>query len=349
MPASLACMPRTRPCIARCGQLGLFCKSSFGSWSVLHQLGCYSGYTRPVFHLLPCMVRGFGAHTGSRPPLVSVVLRWCVPTCRCSGRLLAFAPLYPRIFYCVSLTLDPLTVSGGCVRCAFGMALLLSPRNTYISALPLMLAGPLLHWLWRIGHGQCSEGFGAWVMTWWSVPPTWFTWTFNVSANCSMPKLLLFGQILITALEHAHPTRLVCVHIKLGVLGLLHVVGSLMFISHCLLHVSDRYSSFDWFVMVCLATLAHGQVSLVLTGCADFAVLAPWVMRSILFLSVPICNPFGTNIRDCLGFQPRCSSSGRMILWMYPSSFVNVWMWCWVLTLTIRVRHLISPRWLEKM
>ena len=115
-------------------------------------------------------------------------------------------------------------------------------------------------------------------------------------------------------LGHAHPTRLVCVHIKLGVLGLLHVVGSLMFNCHCLLHVSDRYSSLDWVVMVCLATLAHGQVSLVLTGCADFAGLAPWVMRSILFLSVPIYNPFGTNIQDCLGFQPWCSSSGRMIM-----------------------------------
>ena len=37
-------------------------------------------------------------------------------------------------------------------------------------------------------------------------------------------KLLQFGQILIIALGHAHPTRLVCVHIKYGVLGLLHVV-----------------------------------------------------------------------------------------------------------------------------
>ena len=71
-----------------------------------------------------------------------------------------------------------------------------------------------------------------------------------------------------------------------------------MFNCHCLLHVSDRYSSLDWVVMVCLATLAHGQVSLVLTGCANFAGLAPWVMRSILFLSVPIYNPFGTNIQD---------------------------------------------------
>ena len=144
---------------------------------MLHQLGCYSGYTRLVFHLLPCMVRGFGALTGSRPPLVSVVLRWCVPTCRCSSKLLAFAPRYPLIFYSGSLMLDPLIVNGGCVRCAFGMALLLSQRSTYISALPLMLAGLLLHWMWRIGHGQCSEGFGAWVMTWWLVPLTWFTST----------------------------------------------------------------------------------------------------------------------------------------------------------------------------
>ena len=54
-----------------------------------------------------------------------------------------------------------------------------------------------------------------------------------------------FGQVLITALGHAHPTRLVCVHVKLGVLGLLHVVGSLMFNCHCLLHASDKYSNLD--------------------------------------------------------------------------------------------------------
>ena len=102
--------------------------------------------------------------------------------------------------------------------------------------------------------------------------------------------------------------------IKPGVLGLLHVVGSLMFTCHCLLHVSGRYSSLDWVVMVCPATLAHGQVSLVLTGCAGFVGLAPWVMRSILFLSVHIYKLFGTNIQDCLGFQPWCNSSGRMIL-----------------------------------
>ena len=65
-----------------------------------------------------------------------------------------------------------------------------------------------------------------------------------------MPKLLLFGQILITALGHAHSTRLDCVHIKLGVPGLLHVVGSIIFNCHCLLHVSDRYSSLDWVVML---------------------------------------------------------------------------------------------------
>ena len=87
--------------------------------------------------------------------------------------------------------------------------------------------------------------------------------------------------------------------------------------------------------MVCLATLAHGQVSLVLTGCADFAGLAPWVMRSILFLSVPIYNPFGTNIQDCLGFQPWCSSSGRMILCHSECIQVHLWMYgcdagCWL-------------------
>ena len=88
-----------------------------------------------------------------------------------------------------------------------------------------------------------------------------------------------------------------------------------MFNCHCLLHVSDRYSSLDWVVMVCLATLAHGQVSLVLTGCADFAGLAPWVMKSILFLGVPIDNFFrDKSPKDCLRFQPWYPSSGRMIL-----------------------------------
>jgi hypothetical protein len=55
------------------------------------------------------------------------------------------------------------------------------------------------------------------------------------------------------------------------------------------------------------------------------------------------------NLRDCFGFKQWCSYFGRMILWMYPSFFVNVCLSCWVLTPIVRVRHLISPRWLEKM
>ena len=52
-------------------------------------------------------------------------------------------------------------------------------------------------------------------------------------------------------------------------------------------------------------------------GCAGFVGLAPWVIRSILFLSVHDYKLFGTNIQDCLGFQPWCSSSGRMSMRMW--------------------------------
>ena len=125
---------------------------------------------------------------------------------------------------------------------------------------------------------------------------------------------MLSGKILITALGHVRPTKLVCVHIKPGVLDLTHVVGSRMFNCHCLLLASGRCSNLDWVVMACLETLVHGQVSLVLTGCADFVGLVPWEMRNILFLSVHIYKLFETNFLVCLGFQQWCNFSGRMIL-----------------------------------
>jgi hypothetical protein len=68
LTAMLVCMLRTRLYIARCGQLGHFCRSSSGSCTVLLRLDCCYGCTRLVFSLLLYMVRGLGVHTGSRCP-----------------------------------------------------------------------------------------------------------------------------------------------------------------------------------------------------------------------------------------------------------------------------------------
>jgi hypothetical protein len=43
-------------------------------------------------------------------------------------------------------------------------------------------------------------------------------------------------------------------------------------------------------------------------------VLAPWVMRNILFLSALIFNLLGISFQDCLVFQPCYSSFGRNLV-----------------------------------
>jgi hypothetical protein len=50
--------------------------------------------------------------------------------------------------------------------------------------------------------------------------------------------------------------------------------------------------------MVCLGTLAHGPVSLVMRGYAGFVVLAAWVISNTQFLSALIFNLLGINFQD---------------------------------------------------
>jgi hypothetical protein len=66
----------------------------------------------------------------------------------------------------------------------------------------------------------------------------------------------------------------------------------------CLLRAFGRYSNFAWVVMVCLGTLAHGPVSLVMRGYAGFVVLAAWVISNTQFLSALIFNLLGINFQD---------------------------------------------------
>ncbi len=47
--------------------------------------------------------------------------------------------------------------------------------------------------------------------------------------------------------------------------------------------------------------------------------------------------------------QTGSNTAPTLILWVFPSFSLDVWMSSWVLILTIRLRHLISPGWLEKV
>ncbi len=55
--------------------------------------------------------------------------------------------------------------------------------------------------------------------------------------------------------------------------------------------------------MASLGTLALGLVFLVLLVCVDYVVLALWVMKNILCLSVLIYNPLGIGMHACSGIQ----------------------------------------------
>jgi hypothetical protein len=83
-----------------------------------------------------------------------------------------------------------------------------------------------------------------------------------------------------------------------------------MSICQCLLF--GRFSNLEWVAMACLGTLVPGRVFLVLTGFADFVVLAPWAMKNILFFVSHL--QFIRDFRDCFGFKTWYSSFGRMIL-----------------------------------
>jgi hypothetical protein len=101
-------------------------------------------------------------------------------------------------------------------------------------------------------------------MIWSSVLLTWSTWMFSVSATWWMEKSVLCGKILLTVLGHVPLPRLVCVHIKPGVLDLIRVIENVISTCHCMLHAFGKCSSSEWVVMVCLGTLAHGEVSLIM-------------------------------------------------------------------------------------
>ncbi len=223
----------------------------------------------------------------------------------------------------------------------------LSPQHLYkrmaLDACRAAITSNVRNWAWAMFKGIRQMGYNMVISVTDMVH-------LDVQRVCQLlDEKVNADKILITALGRVHHSRLGCVQIGHGVLALFRVVRNPMLTCHCLLLASGKCLSLGWVVMACLGILGPGQVFLVLTGSADFLVLALWVMKDMFSLNVLTCNPLGTNMQACFQCRLWCNFSGRMILSVFPSSFVNIWMSCWVLILTIRIRHLISPRWLEKM
>jgi hypothetical protein len=100
--------------------------------------------------------------------------------------------------------------------------------------------------------------------------------------------------------------------------------------------------------MACLGPLVLGRVFLVLTGSADFVVLVPWAMNNILSFECPIFSLFDKFV-GLFRIQ-------IVVQFFWENDLVNVSKClCECLpvmlgaVVTNGVRHLISPRWLEKM
>ena len=200
------------------------------------------------------------------------------------------------------------------MRCAFGMALLLSQRQHLYKRIALdacraAITSNVKNWAWAMFRGVRGMGYDMVISA---------TDMVYVDVQCFRQVFVGKVNAVWQDLDYcprtcpSHKARL-CTY-QAWCARPDSCRKSLIFTCHCLPRVSGRCSGLGWVVMACLAMLVHGQESLVLTGCADFAGLAQWVMRNISFLSVRISKILGTNIQDCLGFQPWCNPSGRMIL-----------------------------------
>jgi hypothetical protein len=94
------------------------------------------------------------------------------------------------------------------------------------------------NWAWAIFKGIWAMNYDMVIRL-----LTWSTWMFSVSAICRMENSVLCGKILLTVLGRVPLPRLVCVHIKPGVLDLIHVIENLMSTCHCLLCAFGKCSS----------------------------------------------------------------------------------------------------------
>ena len=96
--------------------------------------------------------------------------------------------------------------------------------------------------------------------------------------------------------------------------------------------------------------LVVGKVSPGCIGYAHCVLVKTRVMNSMLCLSAQGCRIFVTDIKACLeNMQLPCfNSCGKMTFVVLRCLSRNAWEYIMALTL-MGVRHLISPRWLEKM
>ena len=109
-------------------------------------------------------------------------------------------------------------------------------------------------------------------------------------------------------------------------------------------------SGSGWVAIIFPGILVVGKVSPGCIGYAHCVLVKTRVMNSMLCLSAQGCRIFVTDIKACLeNMQLPCfNSCGKMTFVVLRCLSRNAWEYIMALTL-MGVRHLISPRWLEKM
>jgi hypothetical protein len=97
-----------------------------------------------------------------------------------------------------------------------------------------------------------------------------------------------------------------------------------MSICHCPL---PAFGNLEWVAMACLGTLVPKRAFLVLTGSADFVVLAPWAMKNIFVLECPHLQFIRDKFTGLGKVQTMVHFFGQDDL-VNPNFFVNVCLAC---------------------
>ena len=159
-----------------------------------------------------------------------------------------------------------------------------------------------------------------------------------------------FGKTSRSVLGHALLRVPVFVRMVHGLHGLPISIPRQYSGCHCPLGVCKPCSGSGWVAITFPGILVVGKVSPGCIGYAHCVLVKTRVMNSMLCLSAQGCRIFVTDIKACLeSMQLPCfNSCGKMTFVVLRCLSRNAWEYIMALTL-MGVRHLISPRWLEKM